>query len=325
LAGVQSSFAEAAEKVLARLTGLRLSESTLLRATEGAGQKVAAAQAAGRTFGPCKPWNWHKDAEGKTVAYVSVDATGIGIQGPGGVKAEGRMITVGMIYNPVPEDRARWANPQGPSPSWQARYVAQEQSLVELGIPLRRQGGQVGMDRAERWIALSDGGNGLEDFLRSNFGRVDEVILDFWHAAEYLGDLAKALHPAEQEAAESWRQHWCHRLKHEGGVVVLAELRSLAVRTRAARACRDEVVRYFAGQVHRMDYPRYLAQGWQIGSGPVESACKTVVGLRMKGAGMGWGEGGADAVAHLRALFRGEKGQWESYWSQNYPSPCPLT
>jgi hypothetical protein len=83
------------------------------------------------------------------------------------------MITVGMIYNPVPEDRDRWANPQGCQPSWQARYIAQEPSLVELGIPLRRQGGQVGMDQAERWIALSDGGAGLEDFLRSNFGRVD--------------------------------------------------------------------------------------------------------------------------------------------------------
>lgn len=317
LAGVQTSFAEAADKVLTRMTGLRLSESTIQRATENAGRRVAAAQAAGQTFGAAKPWSWHKDAEGKTVAYVSVDATGVGIQGPGGAKAEGRMITVGMIYNPVPEDRQRWANRQGPQPSWQARYVAQEQSLVELGIPLRRQGGQVGMDRAERWIALSDGGNGLEDFLRSNFGRVDEVILDFWHAAEYLGDLAKALHPAEQEAAEQWRQHWCHRLKHEGGAVVLEALQSLPVRRVAARACRDEVVRYFAGQVQRMDYPRYLCKGWQIGSGPVESACKTVVGMRMKGGGMRWGEDGADAVAHLRALLRGEKGQWEGFWPQN--------
>ena len=317
LAGVQTSFAEAADKVLTRLTGLRLSESTILRATEGAGREVAALQAAGVTFGPDKPWDWHKDAEGKTVAYVSVDATGVGIQGPGGSKAEGRMVTVGMIDNPVPEDRKRWAKPEGPHPSWQARYVAQEQSLAELGMPLRRQGGQVGMDQAERWIGWSDGGNGLEDFLRSNFGRVDEVILDFWHAAEYLGNLAKALHPSQEEAAQQWRQHWCHRLKHEGGAVVLEELRSLPVRRAAARSCRDEVVRYFAGQMHRMDYPRYVAKGWQIGSGPVESACKTVVGLRRKGGGMRWGEEGADAVAHLRALFRGEKGQWEGFWSRN--------
>ncbi len=34
-----------------------------------------------------------------------------------------------------------------------------------------------------------------------------------------------------------------------------------------------------------MDYPRYQAKGWQIGSGPVESACKTVIGMRMKQGG----------------------------------------
>jgi hypothetical protein len=66
-----------------------------------------------------------------------------------------------------------------------------------------------------------------------------------------------------------------------------------------------------------MDYPAYLAKGWQIGSGPVESACKTVIGQRLKGGGMRWGEDGADAVAHPRALFRSDKGQWEAFWSQN--------
>jgi len=52
---------------------------------------------------------------------------------------------------------------------------------------------------------------------------------------------------------------------------------------------------------HRMDYPTYVRNGWQIGSGPVESACKTVVGNRLKGGGMRWGEDGANAVCHLRA------------------------
>lgn len=68
LAGVQDSFAVAAAKVLARLTGLRVSESTAERATEAAGQRVAAAQAAGQTFGPARDWAWHQDGEGKTVA-----------------------------------------------------------------------------------------------------------------------------------------------------------------------------------------------------------------------------------------------------------------
>jgi hypothetical protein len=124
---------------------------------------------------------------------------------------------------------------------------------------------------------------GLEDFLRDNFGRVEVVILDFFHAAEYLGDLAKALHPQDTTAAEAWRGQWCHRLKHEGGQALLAALRALPVlgtgRTGSAR-----VAGYLANQAHRMDYPSYLAKGWQIGSGPVESACKTVIGQRLKGA-----------------------------------------
>ncbi len=317
LAGVQASFAEAAERTLSRLAGLRVSESTAERATEAAGERLAQAQADGATFGPAKPWAWHKDAEGRTCAYVSVDATGVGQQGPGGSKAEGRMATVGMIYNPVPQDRSRWADPGGARPPWQARYVAQLRPLEELAQPLRRQGGQVGMDRAQRWIALSDGGSGLEDFLRDNFGRVDVVILDFYHAAEHLGDLAKTLHPQDEAAAEAWRGQWCHRLKHEGGRAVLEALRTLDVRGRAARECQARVVGYFANQAGRMDYPAYLAKGWQIGSGPVESACKTVIGQRLKGGGMRWGEDGADSVAHLRALFRSEKGQWEAFWSHN--------
>src|SRR5439155_4701807 len=197
--------------------GLRVGESTAERATEAAGARLAQAQAAGRTFGASKDWAWHKDAEGRTCAYVSVDATGVGQQGPGGAKAEGRMATVGMIYHPVPEDRGRWANPCGPRPTWQARYVAQLRPLAELAGPLRRQGGQVGMDRAERWVALSDGGSGLEDFLRANFPRVEAVILDFYHVAEYLGKLGKALHPGRDDEAEAWRRDGCHRLKAEGG------------------------------------------------------------------------------------------------------------
>jgi hypothetical protein len=57
-----------------------------------------------------------------------------------------------------------------------------------------------------------------------------------------------------------------------------------------------------------MEYPENLARGWCIGSGGVESACKTVVGQRLILAGMRWGDEGAHAVCHLRALYRSEKG-----------------
>ena len=87
IAGVPAPFAEAADKTLRKLAGLHLSESTVERATEAAGQRVADAQDEGRTFGPPTPWDWHKDAEGKSVAYVSIDATGVPQQGPEGVRS----------------------------------------------------------------------------------------------------------------------------------------------------------------------------------------------------------------------------------------------
>ena len=67
---------------------------------------------------------------------------------------------------------------------------------------LRTPAGHVGMDRADRWIGLSDGGNGLEDRLRENFPRVEVVILDFFHPAEKLTGLARRLHPQDEGRAE---------------------------------------------------------------------------------------------------------------------------
>lgn len=314
LAGVLSSFAEAATLSLPKLSGLRVSESTVERTTEAAGRDVGDRLASGQTFGPAPAWNWHKDAEGKTCAYVSLDATGVRQQGPKGAKAEGRMVTVAMVYNPVPEEATRRARPEARAPRFDVRYLAGLDGIAALGEPLRRQAAQVGMDRAERWIAISDGGTGLEHWLQAYFGRVEAVILDFYHATEHLAELGRALHPSDEVAREAWLETWCHRLKHQGGAAVLEELRVLEVRGRVAREVLAEVVRYFTNQVHRMDYPSYAAKGWAIGSGPVESACKTVIGQRMKGAGMRWGEQGADEVSHVRALFKSSDGQWNAYW-----------
>ena len=63
-----------------------------------------------------------------------------------------------------------------------------------------------------------------------------------------------------------------------------------------------------------MNYPECLKHGWPIGSGPVESACKTVVNRRLNGSGMRWGSAGSNALCHLRALFLSQRNQWESYW-----------
>lgn len=59
---------------------------------------------------------------------------------------------------------------------------------------------------------------------------------------------------------------------------------------------------YLKHNAERMDYAHYRAAGLPIGSGPVESACKSLVGACCKQAGMrNWRREGAEAVLRLRA------------------------
>jgi hypothetical protein len=128
------------------------------------------------TFGEAECWEWERDAQGRSCAYVSVDATGVRQQGEKGSAAEGRMAYVAMIYNP--RGAARTLHRRLASRPHQVRYLAGFYELDALGIELRGQAAQVGWDEAQQQLALSDGGSGLEGFLRKNFP-LATVSLDF--------------------------------------------------------------------------------------------------------------------------------------------------
>ena len=310
LAGTLGPFEQAAERTLIKMCGLRLSESTVERATEDAGQRLGQLLAAKQSFGPDRQWAWQRDAAGRSCAYASLDATGVRQQGPHGAKADGRMAYTGMVYNPRSEYDSCRRTPH------QVRYLAGFYSLDALGLQMRRQAAQVGWDQAEQQIALTDGGNGLEEFMRVNFP-LAKCILDFYHASEHMANLARTLHPNDEEAFKKQSDTWCHQLKHEGGAALLTTLDQLDLsgRSAAVREVYRQETQYLRNNLHRTDYPTYLGNGWQIGSGPVEAACKTVVGQRLKCSGMRWGSDGADAVCHLRALYLSEPDQWDTFWS----------
>lgn len=69
----------------------------------------------------------------------------------------------------------------------------------------------------------------------------------------------------------------------------------------AAEALRRERA-YVADNAARLDYPRFVDARLPIGSGAVESLCKTLIGARAKGAGMRWTRAGLQAVGALRAV-----------------------
>jgi hypothetical protein len=315
MAGILGSFADGAERVLRKMAGLRLSESTIERTTEAAGERLARQLRAGTPLGPDEPWQWQKDALGQRCAYVSADATGVRQQGPDGARAEGKMAYVAMVYNANSEHDSTRPLPR------QVRYLSGFYDFQTLGRQLHREALAVGWTTAEQQIAISDGGNGLENFFHTYFPKA-ECILDFWHAKEYLVELAKAIYPHDEPRRQSWTDNACHRLKHEGGPTVRAWLETLDVNSASAEAreVHRQTTQYFRNHEHRMDYPRYVRNGWQIGSGPVESACKTVVGNRLKGGGMRWGQAGADAVCHLRGLYLSEARSWDSFWNPPPPS-----
>jgi len=315
--GVADSFEKGSE-LLDEMAAISLSESTIQRTTEATGRRIAAAFAQGQTFGEGKSWDWYLDALGRRVAYASIDATGVPQQGPHGEKAEGRMAYVGMIFNPLPDSERVFERLPKPGERMQARYVSGLYPLAEMGPLLRQQAGQVGMDYADIWIGLTDGGNGLESFLETNFPRIEVVILDFWHASEYLTKLAKMLYSKDEEKAVAQKEQWKRILKEEGGTTMISVLENFSwpEQLPGLKEMRDEVLTYFRNQEHRMDYPTYEANGWYIGSGAVESACKTVVNQRLKGAGMRWGETGSHEVCHVRALYRSERTQWQAFWKR---------
>lgn len=318
LAGLKESFSQASETSLRKMSGLQVSESTVERTTEAAGERLRNMLEEKKVLGSEESWEWSHDAHGHTIAYISIDATSVPQQGARGAKSAGRMAYVGMFYNArgASETKQRKAA----SIARNVRYSAGYFTLEELGARMRMNGEQIGFDKAEQQIALSDGGNGLEDFFRKNFPRA-EVIIDFWHVKEYLVELAQSLFGEGSAERKTWCDEQCHRLKHEGGAAVLQTLQQLDLSDRSATV--QEKLRvtigYFENHQHKMNYPRYVANGWQIGSGQVESGCKRIINARLAGTGMRWGEFGSDGVCHLRALHYSDASQWDNFW---YASSC---
>ena len=129
---------------------------------------------------------------------------------------------------------------------------------------------------------MSDGAEVIQGFVDLHCPQALR-ILDFAHAAERVAALGQALVPSDP----TWLPPQLHRLKHAGPDALLADLCSQVAAHPAAPACQEHLS-YLEKRLAQLQYPRFLADGWPIGSGVVESANKLVVQARLKGAGMHW-------------------------------------
>ena len=306
LAGTLVPFADAADDVLRRFAGVRLSASTVLRCTEAEGERLRAQQKGGRMVEPTQAepkWTGVRDA-GQPAAYVGLDAFSVPMQGPGAGKAEHRMLYTALLYTPGKEH---------------SRYLV-DFELAALAEQVRSQAQALGLARVSALIAITDGGTGLEEALQRNLAEDLRTILDWYHAAEHLADFAKAWLDRDEAARQAWLREATGILYEHGGAALLAHLRALTLPPRTSAAVHEALrllLGYFENNRHRTDYPTYRANGWDIGSGPTEAGCK-VIGERLKGSGMRWVEDGAATVAALRALYVSGGHVWDGFWSQEH-------
>ncbi len=303
LAGTLLPFADAAQDLLRRFAGVRLSASTVLRDTEGEGQRLRAQQKAGRMVEPIRPephWTGAREA-GQPAAYVGLDAFRVPMQGIGAGKAEHRMLYTALLYTP---DKKH------------TRYLV-DFELDALAEQVRSQARALGVARVSDLIAITDGGNGLEEALPRHLAENLTTILDWYHAAEHLCDFAKAWHGEDEVARRQWQTEAKGILYEQGGEALLTYLQALPLPAGAvaAREALRQLIVYFRNNRHRTDYPRYRRNGWDIGSGPTEAGCK-IIGERLKGSGMRWVEDGAVTVASLRALYVSGGNVWDGFWAQ---------
>jgi len=186
-----------------------------------------------------------------------------------------------------------------------------------------------------------DGADWCQQFL--DVHRLDAVrILDFSHAAGYLAQIAQAAQGEGSVAAATWYEAQRHALKHDPTPdAVLAAVRAVrddlttrrmvcgavaigatgtgttgtgTTATPASLATVTKGLTYLEKRQAQLQYASFREQGYPIGSGIVESANKTVVEARLKGAGMHWDRRHVNPMLALRTVACADR--WDEAWPQ---------
>lgn len=131
-------------------------------------------------------------------------------------------------------------------------------------------------------------------------------LLDFYHAAQHLGQVAALRQDWSAKARSRWRNQQ-RRLLLQGQVEqVIAAVRDICRgrNSKAIRTHRD----YFVKNHGRMAYAKLMAMQMPIGSGAIESTVRRVINLRLKGPSIFWCRASAEAVLLLRSYYKA--GRW---------------
>jgi hypothetical protein len=177
------------------------------------------------------------------------------------------------------------------------------------------------------YVGLADGAKDNWTFLKQYSKR---LLLDYYHAREYISKAASAIFGRDIKSRDVWVDDWSSRLKHKQGTSgrFLKELETQRANLDGKNFIeRDEEVRqvmtYYENHKNKMSYAHHLKNNLPIGSGVTEAACKVLIKQRMCQSGSRWKDQGASCVLALRAL-KLTKGRWQQFWGYVMRHGCTL-
>jgi hypothetical protein len=213
--------------------------------------------------------------------------------------------------------------PQPPKTGPQARAIRR---LASLEQPKQEVVQEIVRDAMRRdpahrrpWVVVMDGALSLWAVVASVLTGVEWVgVLDIIHVLEYLWPVGTALYGEGTERAQTWvYDRLVALLQGRVGRVIggLKQTRSKRPLTASQRKAVTQAIIYFEHHRAWMQYDVYLAAGYPIGSGVVESTCGHTVKDRMEGSGRRWSITGAESTLLLRSIVTSH--DWEAYWESH--------
>jgi len=218
--------------------------------------------------------------------YVSMDAAKAHIDG------QWHDVKAGVIYQATPGS-------DGIDHCKQQTYLAAQKPAEAFGEQLYAHAVIAGLRQAQETIVIGDGADWIWNIADWHHPQATQIV-DYWHACQHIHGLATVYYDGDDAQAKRWARDHCKSLRERGPAPLLRALRRMRPTTEAQREAIRIETGYFSRHRQRMRYPQFRARGLMIGSGPVEAACKSVVGTRLKRPGMRWKADGADALLAIR-------------------------
>jgi hypothetical protein len=159
-----------------------------------------------------------------------------------------------------------------------------------------------------RLVFVNDGAKWIWTWVEENYPSATQV-LDYYHAAEYLGNFARAVFSDKNKRIDWVSQQKVLLLNDEVSKVIV-NIKAIECKTVKRKDAKKKLLTYYENNKERMKYKTYRECGLLIGSGPIESANRAVIQKRLKQSGQRWTINGAQFVANLRVA------NMSGYWNK---------